>query len=98
VKPVSPSLRVGDIDIWTVMDGHFTLAEPPAFVAHGGDHVTGDGKWLMDIGGFVVRAGDRLLLIDAGAGQGNNEVFKSEPFSTLEDAPPRWRRTSPISD
>ncbi|MCU1346376.1 MAG: beta-lactamase domain protein [Acidimicrobiia bacterium] len=83
-----PALRIGDIEIWAVMDGRFTLAEPPNFVAHGGDHLPGDGKWLMDIGGFVVKAGDRLLLVDAGAGQGNNEVWKSDPFSTFDDAPP----------
>jgi glyoxylase-like metal-dependent hydrolase (beta-lactamase superfamily II) len=81
-------LRIGEIEIWAVMDGQFTLAEPQEFVAHGGDHLPGEGKWMMDIGGFVVRSGDRLLLIDAGAGQGNDQVFKAAPFTTLEEAPP----------
>jgi glyoxylase-like metal-dependent hydrolase (beta-lactamase superfamily II) len=82
------ALTVGDIRIWTVMDGRFTQAVPAGFVAHGGDHLPGEGKWLLDVGGFVVQSGDRLVLIDAGAGQGHNEVWKADPFSTFDDAPP----------
>jgi glyoxylase-like metal-dependent hydrolase (beta-lactamase superfamily II) len=85
VERAKPSLRIGDISIWAVMDGRFTFAEPPGFVACGNDHLPGDGTWLMDVGGFVVQAGDRLVLVDAGAGQG--DVYKAPPFHGLEDAP-----------
>jgi glyoxylase-like metal-dependent hydrolase (beta-lactamase superfamily II) len=94
MAPRPPLLRVGDIDIWAVMDGRLTVAEPPGFphkdspeFAVNADYIV-DGQWLIDIGGFVVRAGDRLVLIDAGAGQGNGELFTPRSFTGLDDADP----------
>jgi glyoxylase-like metal-dependent hydrolase (beta-lactamase superfamily II) len=89
-----PLLRVGDIEVWAVLDGRMTVGAPPGFpptdspeFALHADYIVGD-QWLIDIGGFVVRTGDRLLLIDAGAGQGNNQRFTPRPFTSLDDADP----------
>jgi len=76
-----PLVRIGDIDIWAVLDGHMTVAQPagfpaeddPEFAVHA--EYLHDGRWHLDIGGFVVRTGDRVVLIDAGSGPGDGEPF-----------------------
>jgi hypothetical protein len=65
-------LRIGDIDIYPIADGTFR-AGPGYF----GDHVTAhghedyfsrDGKAWLPIGTFLIRTGDRRILVDAGMG------------------------------
>src|SRR3954447_5462857 len=88
-------IRIGDLELWPIVDGRFTFAEPPGLPAHDSPefephhaYITDDRLWLMDIGGFLVRSGDRLVLIDAGAGQGQGQRFFPRPFTSLEDADP----------
>lgn len=93
MAPAVPSLRIGDVAIWVVLDGWMTLPEPPGFpskdspdFAVHADYVR-DGRWVMDIGGFLVQAGDRLVLIDAGSGEGDGAVF-TPPFAGVASADP----------
>jgi glyoxylase-like metal-dependent hydrolase (beta-lactamase superfamily II) len=102
-----PTQRVGDIEIWSVLDGRLTVGAPngfppedsPEFQVHA-DYIQ-RGKWLIDIGGFLVRSGDRLVLIDAGSGPGNGETYTPAPFTSLDDADPAlvaWARGMGVSD
>ncbi|MGY1739491.1 MULTISPECIES: MBL fold metallo-hydrolase [unclassified Blastococcus] len=63
-------MRVGDIRVDAVSDGTF-VARPAYFGAPPGAHPElfdrGGAAWLP-IGCFVVRAGDRVVLVDAGLG------------------------------
>lgn len=88
-------MRIGDIEITPVYDGQFLFSAPagfpdkedPAFAA---SHILLDenGLWVMDIGAFVVRTGDRILLIDAGAGPGDMTPFGPKRFTGIDDADP----------
>jgi glyoxylase-like metal-dependent hydrolase (beta-lactamase superfamily II) len=89
---LDPTLRIGSIDIWPVMDGVFRLPEPPGFPPEGApgyaphaDSLNGDGTWRMDIGAFVVRSGDRLVLLDAGAGPSDGAVYSPTIATCVED-------------
>jgi glyoxylase-like metal-dependent hydrolase (beta-lactamase superfamily II) len=89
-------MYVGDIEVLPVLDGQFVFAEPPGFPPKGSpefephrNYITDDGLWLMDIGAFVVRTGNRVILIDAGAGQGDMQRFAPRPFTSIADADPR---------
>jgi glyoxylase-like metal-dependent hydrolase (beta-lactamase superfamily II) len=89
------SIKIGDIEVWSILDGQFRFAEPagfppkdsPDFAVHS-DYITPDGTWLMDIGVFVVRTGDRVLMVDAGAGSSDGKIFAPPRFSSIEDVDP----------
>ncbi|MCU1459837.1 MAG: beta-lactamase domain protein [Actinomycetia bacterium] len=78
---VLPCVGIGDIRIWPLLDGRMTVDEPPGFPAADDPEYAvhaeyiHDGKWHIDIGGFLVQSGDRLVLVDAGTGPGDGEVF-----------------------
>jgi glyoxylase-like metal-dependent hydrolase (beta-lactamase superfamily II) len=90
----NPALRVGDIAVWPVLDGALTLAEPVGFPTQDSDgfdvhkESVSDGKLHLDIGGFLVRAGDRIVLIDAGAGPGDDTWHSGPDVDDIADAPP----------
>jgi glyoxylase-like metal-dependent hydrolase (beta-lactamase superfamily II) len=88
-------IRIGQLELWPIIDGRFTFAEPPGLPHHDElefaphrAYITEDHLWRMDIGGFLVRSGDRLVLIDAGAGQGDGKVVSPRPYTGLHDADP----------
>ncbi len=67
-------MQVGDIAVLPVHDGTWRLA-PGALFARSDDDwlahrqfLDRDGKLPCEVGGFLVRAGSRLILVDAGAG------------------------------
>lgn len=66
-----PDVRVGELELIPLSDG--TVSLPPEFyvgldvAAHPG-LVGEDGKLHMPIGCYVVRSGDRTILLDAGLG------------------------------
>ena len=88
-------MRLGELEVLPLYDGEFLFGLPegfpgrdePDFVAHN-VKTTPDGLWIMDIGAFLVRAGDRVLLLDAGAGPGDMSRHAPRPFNGLEDADP----------
>ncbi|WP_235747493.1 MBL fold metallo-hydrolase [Nocardia coffeae] len=73
-RPVS--IRIGEIDLLPIVDGvaHEPLSE---VVAHDvgadwccpGHPVDADGRIELGLGGYLVRTGDRIVLVDAGMGQ-----------------------------
>jgi glyoxylase-like metal-dependent hydrolase (beta-lactamase superfamily II) len=88
-------MRVGNIEVHSIYDGQFLFAPPRGLPVEGDPvfssqhvNVTEDGLWVMDIGAFLVRTADRLLLIDAGAGPGAMERIGPKPFDSIEDADP----------
>ena len=68
-------MRVGDIEVTPLFDGSmafpasrfFPNTSPEDWEPHRA-FLTGDGMMQCDVGGFLVRSGDRLVLIDAGVG------------------------------
>ena len=67
-------MQVGDIQIQGISDGSLTV--PPTVMFNKTaedwerhrDLLDGDGKLVMEMGGFLVRAGESVVLIDAGLG------------------------------
>ena len=86
-------MKVGEVEVIPVRDGTLTMSAPRHLFSDGvpawapPDTVTvHDGQWTMDIGAFVVRVGDRVALLEAGAGPGDQAPIVPS-FSTMEDAP-----------
>jgi glyoxylase-like metal-dependent hydrolase (beta-lactamase superfamily II) len=80
-------MRVGDLDVLPVIDGAATypisdpfLGMPPdAWLPHR-QFLTSDGELELALGGFLVRSGDRVVLIDCGVGRVNSGPFKGGAF------------------
>lgn len=71
-------MRIGDLQLHPISDGTF-IARPPYF----GDHIPPlahpelfdrDGAAWLPIGCFLVRAGDRVILVDAGLGPAMDDM------------------------
>ncbi|MGC5248205.1 MBL fold metallo-hydrolase [Gordonia sp. DT219] len=69
-------MRIGSISIEPLRDGSGTeqageiisrFSDPEAWRCHP-DHFGDDGRWSFPVGGFLVRTGDRVVLVDAGVG------------------------------
>jgi glyoxylase-like metal-dependent hydrolase (beta-lactamase superfamily II) len=68
-------MKIGDLEITAVSDGRMVYSEPkgfppkdsPDFAPHK-DYITPDGRYLADLGAFLVRTGGRVVLLDAGMG------------------------------
>ncbi len=78
-------MEVGDIRIDPVIDGaiSFVAAEllrrpgvPDAWDAHR-DLLTSDGMIEMPVGGFLLRTGDRVVLVDAGLGPMDRDGYRA---------------------
>lgn len=78
-------MDVGDIRIDPVLDGVITaspedvLRKPgieDAWGAHR-DLLTADGRLEMAVGGFLVRSGDRVVLVDAGLGPFDRDDYRA---------------------
>ena len=76
------SLHVGSLVIQPIYDGT-ALLTPKMFTSAGGpsdwtghQHLLGEGgEMLVPVGCFVIRVGEEILLIDAGAGIVRDEMF-----------------------
>ena len=73
-------MRVGDMEVIAVRDGWFTAPDDyfgaDADLGTHAELLNDDGKMVLPIGCFVVRTGDRTVLLDAGLGVLENELFK----------------------
>jgi glyoxylase-like metal-dependent hydrolase (beta-lactamase superfamily II) len=77
-------MRIGDIEIQSVLDGTAQIPVKVAFEAMPDEawqphrrFLTDDGRHIeMALGGFLIRTGDRLVLVDAGVGLAGGEIFK----------------------
>jgi glyoxylase-like metal-dependent hydrolase (beta-lactamase superfamily II) len=79
-------MNVGDLEILPVMDGSARVPATAAFsqAGKGGNaedwaphqqFLDEDGRLDLALGGFLVRAGDRTVLVDAGVGRVNDGTF-----------------------
>jgi glyoxylase-like metal-dependent hydrolase (beta-lactamase superfamily II) len=84
-------VQVGDISIDPVMDGTGRFAPTDAYLSSGGggtrggraedwaphrDLLDADGMLALAIGGFLVRTGDRVVLVDTGLGNLDTGAMK----------------------
>ncbi|MET0183265.1 MAG: hypothetical protein ABW199_10300, partial [Caulobacterales bacterium] len=70
-------MRIGDMEILPVSDGHmvfnatetrlFDIANRHNYEDHK-DYITRSGAMVASLGAFLVRTGDRVMLLDAGMG------------------------------
>lgn len=77
-------VRIGDIDIQPLFDGTgqevageiiSRFGVPDAWRCH--PEVFGeDGDWEFPVGGFLVRTGDRVVLVDAGVGPLDEDGYR----------------------
>src|SRR4051794_21056273 len=80
----SATMKVGALEIHPVHDGwarmpagdllRFTGGRDEPWLPHG-EFINADGTIELSLGGFLVRTGDRVVLVDAGAGRISNEVY-----------------------
>ena len=65
-------MQVGDLEVQPVADGRLLAPWPDTYPegpeAAGHQFATDDGRIILSVGGFLVRSGDRVVLIDAGGG------------------------------
>jgi glyoxylase-like metal-dependent hydrolase (beta-lactamase superfamily II) len=68
-------MRLGELEVLPVIDGHARysihdpfLAMPPEAWAPHREFLTSDDELELALGGFLVRSGDRVVLVDAGFG------------------------------
>jgi glyoxylase-like metal-dependent hydrolase (beta-lactamase superfamily II) len=82
-------MRVGDVEILPVLDGvaRFPISDPflnmpeEAWAPHR-QFLTSDDEVELALGGFVVRSGDRVVLIDTGVGRVDSPPFHGGAFLT----------------
>jgi len=82
-------MRVGDLEIHPVRDGwarmpagdllRFTGDRSDPWLPHEA-FIGGDGSIELALGGFLVRTGDRVVVIDAGAGRIDNDRYHGGQF------------------
>ncbi|MEK6439286.1 MBL fold metallo-hydrolase [Pseudonocardia sp. T1-2H] len=81
-------MKIGDIEILPVLDGtgREVATEvltrpgvPDAWSCHA-EHLDADGVLSMPLGGFLVRTGDRTVLVDAGVGTIDNGKYAGGGF------------------
>jgi glyoxylase-like metal-dependent hydrolase (beta-lactamase superfamily II) len=82
-------MRVGALEILPVPDGwarmqaddllRFTGGRDDGWLPHR-QFLTEDGSIELSLGGFLVRTGDRVVVVDAGAGLVNNETYRGGQF------------------
>jgi glyoxylase-like metal-dependent hydrolase (beta-lactamase superfamily II) len=82
-------MRVGALEILPVPDGWARLPSGDLLrkVSAGGDAWVGheqflaeDGSIELSLGGFLVRTGDRVVVVDAGAGRIDNDTYHGGQF------------------
>jgi glyoxylase-like metal-dependent hydrolase (beta-lactamase superfamily II) len=82
-------MRVGDLDIQPVLDGValFPISDPfvnmplDAWAPHR-QFLTSNDELELALGGFLVRSGDRVVLIDTGVGRVDSGAFHGGAFMT----------------
>ena len=73
---MSETMRIGAIDVMPVVDGRAMLPATEAFAgttdeqwAQHRQFLTDDGRIELALGGFLVRSGDHVVLVDTGVGR-----------------------------
>jgi glyoxylase-like metal-dependent hydrolase (beta-lactamase superfamily II) len=87
-------MQVGDVTITPVLDGSFKA--PPGYMFNKSERdwlphrefLDADGMLHVELGGFLIRTRDRLLLVDAGAGpDGDSGGRLLESLAAIDVAP-----------
>ncbi|GAA4917364.1 glyoxylase-like metal-dependent hydrolase (beta-lactamase superfamily II) [Actinomycetospora succinea] len=80
-------MKVGDLEILPVIDGTGREQAREVLTAPGDDrwachpeHLDADGNLELTLGGFLVRTGDRVVLVDAGVGRIRNDHYAGGGF------------------
>ncbi|MFC5140445.1 MBL fold metallo-hydrolase [Actinomycetospora rhizophila] len=80
-------MRVGDLEIVPVIDGTGRERAREVLTAPGGDRwachpdrLDAHGNLELTLGGFLLRTGDRLVLVDAGVGRIHNDHYAGGGF------------------
>ncbi|GAA4889458.1 MBL fold metallo-hydrolase [Actinomycetospora straminea] len=80
-------MRVGDLEIVPVIDGTGRERAREVLTAPGGDrwachpeHLDAHGDLELTLGGFLLRTGDRLVLVDTGVGRIHNDQYAGGGF------------------
>jgi glyoxylase-like metal-dependent hydrolase (beta-lactamase superfamily II) len=82
-------MRIGDLDVQAVLDGHGhepagTMLEAPTFAgdpwACHSDLLDRDGNIEMTLGGFLIRTGGRVMVVDTGVGTIDNDHYHGGQF------------------
>ena len=71
-------MRLGHLDVQPLVDGYFTAPDDffgDADLTTHSEILDLDGRLRLPIGCFLVRSGERLVLIDAGVGPVHDEMF-----------------------
>lgn len=71
-------IRVGDLTVHPIYDGTAVLDKNLWTGSDWTEHqhlLRDDGTMLVPVGGFLVRVGERLVLLDTGVGDVRNEMF-----------------------
>ena len=79
------SVQVGNAEIVSLSDGHihfspsdfFPSVDPSEWAPYS-DQLTEDGLIHMNVGSFIIRAGDDIALVDTGLGEGDHPFDNSE--------------------
>src|SRR5690242_17721558 len=82
-------MRVGDLEILPVLDGvaRFPISDPflnmpeEAWAPHR-QFLNSDDEVELALGGFVIRDGERVILIDTGVGRVDSPPFRGGAFMT----------------
>ena len=72
------AVRVGDLTVHPLFDGTAFMQQQDWGGSDWGAHqhlLDADGRVRLPIGGFLVRLGDQLVLLDAGVGDTQNEMY-----------------------
>lgn len=80
-------MKVGDLEIVPVIDGTGREQAREVLSAPGGDrwachpeHLDAHGDLELTLGGFLLRTGDRVVLVDAGVGRIHNDHYAGGGF------------------
>lgn len=78
-------MKVGDLEIIQILDGEWTTPAAPglpamdaAEAAVHGNYILPDGKMMAQLGAFLVRTGNQVVLIDAGLGPNDDACGHGE--------------------
>ncbi|HEY6868917.1 MAG TPA: MBL fold metallo-hydrolase [Novosphingobium sp.] len=78
-------MKVGDLDIIQILDGEWTTPAAPGLPAMDpeeaavhANYVLPDGKMMAQLGAFLVRTGNQVVLIDAGLGPNDDACSHGE--------------------
>jgi glyoxylase-like metal-dependent hydrolase (beta-lactamase superfamily II) len=87
-------VRIGELEVDPILDGRLVSPWPPNY-PQGPDvadhqYATEDGLAFYDLGGFLIRTGDRVVLVDAGGGPARTAAAMRAP--DVDDALERLLR------